>query len=358
MVAAAERVEDAGNAEYHDGHMGTIFKKGFSFSGYERDMLKWNLGDRFLDISGVSGVDSISDGRGTCFADFDNDGDTDVFLTAEQGEAHFLFRNNVGNQQHYLRVELVGDASGKDAFGTVVRMQSKVGQQTKLKSGGSGYLSQSDQRLLFGLGESAHARSVEVVWPDGQVQTLGDIAANQTIRVTEGRDGFEVTDLPSFNLVDPPTAEQRALASLGFRLQERFPDLALADLDGNAATLDGLVRPGRKLLVNLWATWCVPCSKEIPELQKLSGRLGQSGVDLVGISVDSPETVGQVPGYIASRSVDYPIFTTDVAGLDQLFPLGELTVPMTVLLDENGRVLRVFRGWSHKTETEVLALTN
>ena len=113
MVAAAEQVEDAGNAEYHDGHMGTIFKKGFSFSGYERDMLKWNVGDRFVDISGASGIDSISDGRGTCFADFDNDGDMDVFLTAEQGEAHFLFRNNVGSEQNHLRVELIGSTSGR-----------------------------------------------------------------------------------------------------------------------------------------------------------------------------------------------------------------------------------------------------
>ena len=108
MVAAAEEVEDAGNERYHDNHMGAIFGEGFSFSGYERDLLALNLGDgTFLDISGVSGVDSISDGRGSVFADFDNDGDADIFLTTVQGEAHYLFRNNVGSANGFLRVELV-----------------------------------------------------------------------------------------------------------------------------------------------------------------------------------------------------------------------------------------------------------
>ena len=111
-MAAAEHVEDAGNADYHDDHMGTIFKQGFSFSGYERDLLTWNQGDgTYRNISGVSGVDSISDGRGSVFADFDNDGDSDIFLTTAQREAHYLFRNNVGSKSNYLRVELTGDAA-------------------------------------------------------------------------------------------------------------------------------------------------------------------------------------------------------------------------------------------------------
>ncbi len=79
MVAAAEAMEEAGNQTYHSDHMDAIFKEGFSFSGYERDMLSLNLADgTFLDISGVSGVDSLSDGRGSVFADFDNDGWLDL----------------------------------------------------------------------------------------------------------------------------------------------------------------------------------------------------------------------------------------------------------------------------------------
>ena len=161
MVAATERIEQAGSETYQDDHMGAIFKAGFSFSGYERDFLALNAGGgKFLNISGVSGVDSISDGRGSVFADLDNDGDLDIFLTAMQREAHYLFRNNVGQRNGFLRVELEGDRGGRDAFGAVVRVKTSAGILTKVKAGGSGYLSQWDPRLTFGLGAASHAEWV------------------------------------------------------------------------------------------------------------------------------------------------------------------------------------------------------
>jgi len=355
-VAAAEREEAAGNSDYHTDHMGTIFKKGFSFSGYERDLLSWNLDRGFVDISGVSGVDSISDGRGAAVADFDNDGDSDIFLVAEQGEAHFLFRNNVGNQRNWLRIELVGDAAGRDAFGAVVRLEGAAGRLMKAKSGGIAYLSQSDPRLLFGLGDASVAGSVEVTWPGGERQSIGDVPANQAIRITQGRDSFERLALTPFSLVDPLDDSQRFMSKLGFRVGERFPDLSLKTLDGTAAKLEQTSSRGRKRLVNLWATWCTPCSKEIPELQALRPKLARAGIDLVGLSVDSPESLEFVPQYLADRSVSYPVFTTDEAGLERLFPDGEVTVPITLLLDDSGTLLRVFSGWSARTEAEILSL--
>ena len=137
MVAASEEVERAGSEQYHEDHMGAIFKKGFSFSGYERDLVALNLGQgKFLNISGISGLDSISDGRGSVFADLDNDGDLDILLTTAQGEAHYLFRNNVGSRNRSIRVTLIGPPNGRDAFGAVVRVKSSAGVQTKLKAGG------------------------------------------------------------------------------------------------------------------------------------------------------------------------------------------------------------------------------
>ena len=63
-----------------------MFGQGFSFSGYERDPLFLNLGNRkFVDISGCSGIDSVTDGRAGVFADFDNDGDLDVFIDHDPG---------------------------------------------------------------------------------------------------------------------------------------------------------------------------------------------------------------------------------------------------------------------------------
>ena len=178
-MASNAEAEEAGSDEYRDNHMSQIFKEGLSFSGFERDYLAMSLGPvegidaellggtvganvRFLDISGVSGIDSLSDGRGAAFADFDNDGDTDVFLVPLQGTAHYLFRNNVGNQQNFLRVSLEGTASGRDAFGAIVRVKTSAGVLTKVKAGGSGYLAQHDPRLLFGLGADEAAEWIEV----------------------------------------------------------------------------------------------------------------------------------------------------------------------------------------------------
>lgn len=349
MVAAAEKDEEAGSPAYHDDHMGAIFKEGFSFSGFERDFLALNLGNgKFLDVSGCSGIDSISDGRGAVYADLDNDGDTDVFLTTAQGEAHLLFRNNVGSENRSIRVEVEGRASGRDAFGAVVRVKTPEGVRMKLKAGGSGFLSQSDPRLLFGLGAAERAEWVEVTWPGGATQRVEDVSAGTTIRIVEGESRPALVAERRFRLADPLDPAEARLAALGLAKGKPFPDLALASLDGAKGSLKGRLVRGRKTLVNVWATWCVPCGREMPELEKLRARLAEAGIDLVGVSVDL-DTAAEVPEYVKARGVGYPIFVTDEAGMDRLFPTGEARVPMTVLLDDRGRVLDAHSGWSRET---------
>jgi peroxiredoxin len=348
-VAASEKAERAGSEQYHENHMGAIFKEGFSFSGYERDFLTMNMGDgTFLNISGVSGVDSISDGRGSVFADFDNDGDLDIFLTTAQREAHYLYRNNVGNLNGFVRLELEGTNSGRDAFGALIRVKSSIGVQTKLLAGGSGFLSQHDTRPLFGLGADERAEWVEVVWPDGVVQRIEDVRSGQTLRLVQGSEAFVTVDERRIELVDPLDPHEAFLSGLGFRRGEPLPDLNLFDIDGEAVRLDGIVGTGRPVLVNFWATWCGPCAKEMPELQRMRSSFRDAGIDLIGISVDL-DTKDAVAGYVEARGVDYPIYTTDEAALESLYPSGEATVPLTLLLDGDGRVAQVHSGWSDES---------
>ena len=163
-----------------------LLRRGLSFSGYERDLVCLNLGNgRFLDISGISGADSISDGRAAVYFDYDDDGDRDIFLRAMHGRAHLLFRNEIGSEKGFARVVLEGRESGRDAFGAVVRMKTSAGILTRLKSGGSGFLSQSDPRLHFGLGDDRRAEWVEVTWPSGRKQRLAGPAAGSTLRIVE-----------------------------------------------------------------------------------------------------------------------------------------------------------------------------
>ncbi len=77
MLASSTGDEAAGNEDYQRGHMGKIFAEGFSFGGFERDKLYLNQGGAYVDISGLSGLDSVGDGRGAAWADFDYDFDYD-----------------------------------------------------------------------------------------------------------------------------------------------------------------------------------------------------------------------------------------------------------------------------------------
>jgi thiol-disulfide isomerase/thioredoxin len=335
-----------------------MFGQGFSFSGYERDPLYLNLGGKkFTDISGVSGIDSITDGRAGVFADFDNDGDLDVFSTTIQNQAHLLFKNNVGQGGNFIRVILEGtNDAGRDAFGSVVRMKTSAGTLTKIKSGGSGFISQHDPRLMFGLGKDAEAQSVEVTWPNGQVEKFeGRAAAGSTLVLKAGTGRIETVKLAQTNLPEPLTRDEMFARNLKIKIGQPLPDFALKTLTGRAGTIKKQFRAGRQTLINVWATWCIPCAKEMPELEKMRAKLAARGVDLVGLNVDTEKTVN-IRGYVTGKRVTYPILVGGTTAIEQIYATDELSVPLTILVDEKGIVRDLIPGWSAQTQKKFAAL--
>ena len=340
----------------------SLMGKGFSFSGYERDPVFLSLGKndkgqvKYLEVSGLSGMDSITDGRAGVFADFDNDGDLDVFSTTIQGQSHLLFRNNVGSANNFLRVTLQGTSSGKDAFGAVVRVKTAAGIETKIKAGGSGFVSQNDPRLLFGLGKDTKAEYVEVTWPSGKQQRFANVTSNNALLIIEGNDKFAVVKETTANLPDPLTKEDRLLATLKLKKGQPFPALMVEKLDGTKAPLAGLLTKGNKTLVNLWATWCIPCLKEMPELDKLYPQLKANKINLVGLSIDADDDGKKgfqlVNEFLTKRKVSYPIAVIGEAGGRQIYAVEDPAVPLSILLDEKGNVEKVISGWSRQTAQE------
>jgi len=125
-------------------------------------------------------------GRGAAHADFDGDGDLDIALATLAGPA-YLFRNDGGNQQNWLRVRTIGSKSNRSGLGTMVRVSSASGAQTQMVRSGSSYASQSELTLTFGLGRDTRVSAVDVRWPSGATQTFTALPPNQMVTIDEAR---------------------------------------------------------------------------------------------------------------------------------------------------------------------------
>jgi hypothetical protein len=153
----------------------------------EEDMLLLNdHGQRFVNVSNLLGPDLqvklVS--RGSCVGDYDNDGDLDV-LEVNLNEPARLLRNDGGNRGNWVMIRLVGTASNRDGIGARVLLTAGGKTQTRWRVSTSGYLSSSDPRLHFGLGDAARIDRITIRWPSGKVQTLEGQRPNQVITVKE-----------------------------------------------------------------------------------------------------------------------------------------------------------------------------
>ena len=329
--------------------MRLLFNEGFSFSGYERNHLFLSLeGNQFKDISGVSGLDSLLDGRAAVMADFDNDGDQDIFVTNLQGEGHLLFRNNVGQSNPFIRIALEGKVSGRDAFGAIVRLKTADGILTRVKSGGSGFLAQHDPRLLFGLGQAEEAEWIEITWPSGKTQRLGPVEAGTSLKIVEGRDTIQQVPERLTRLVDPISSRQALWRKLKVAKNTRFPQLEMHPLEGSGTAL----RSGVSYFLNLWATWCIPCRKEMPELQNLLPQFKAKGIQVVGLSLDQEVEADEVARFAQELGVTYPLYRIGEEAVAKIF--GEkVFIPLSILIDEKGQVVDIFEGWSPQSQQRI-----
>ena len=153
----------------------------------QTDQLFINTGEgTFVDVSEQSGeYFSIKRvGRGAAFGDYDNDGDTDIFVVNLNQEG-VLLRNEGGNKHNWLMIRTVGVKSNRDGIGARVEVMTRSHSQMKEVQAGSSYLSGHDLRLLFGLGTETTAEGIKITWPSGIEQTLLDVEANQLLIITE-----------------------------------------------------------------------------------------------------------------------------------------------------------------------------
>jgi len=152
----------------------------------EHSLFKNLGGGKFQDVSTGGGpfFDTKTVGRGACFGDYDNDGKVDAFLVNLGGPGQLL-HNASPATGHWLMIRLIGVKSNRDGIGAKVEVVAGGLKQRSERVAGSGYLSQDDWRLSFGLGSSTRADRVTVLWPSGVRQALTNVAADQIVSITE-----------------------------------------------------------------------------------------------------------------------------------------------------------------------------
>jgi hypothetical protein len=150
-------------------------------------LLMRNVNGRFEDASHVGGQALLVPraARGVAFGDLDNDGFLDLAINCNNQRA-VLLRNQGGNANHWLMINTVGTRSNRDGIGARIRVVAESGlQQWATVSTASSYLSSNDKRVHFGLGKDRIARLIEITWPDGRVEKIENVKANQFLTVRE-----------------------------------------------------------------------------------------------------------------------------------------------------------------------------
>ena len=152
-------------------------------------MLFHNTGKNFQNVSAQSGpvFSKPLSSRGLAIGDFNNDGAVDVLVSVND-DAPVLLRNNVGSQNHWLGLTLVGRKSNRDAVGARITYQAGDLKRSRMKVGGGSYLSSHDPRMVLGSGQRKKLDWVEVKWPlpSGAVERFTDLPIDRYITIVEG----------------------------------------------------------------------------------------------------------------------------------------------------------------------------
>jgi enediyne biosynthesis protein E4 len=152
----------------------------------EHTLFKGLGSGRFADVSETAGtvINERTVARGACFADYDNDGKVDAFLVNLGAKAK-LVHNVSTNTGHWLAIKLVGTKSNRDAIGAKVEIFAGAKHELQERVAASGYLSQNDSRLHFGLGSATTVDKILVKWPSGREQTLENQPVDRVLTIEE-----------------------------------------------------------------------------------------------------------------------------------------------------------------------------
>lgn len=163
---------------------------------------------RFENVTQTSGVADISDSNALAVFDYDNDGDLDMLISNSDKHLVFyeneLIENNTFANKNWLKIQLEGTTSNRDAIGAMVEVVAGNDNLYRFHHG-SGFLSQNLQPVHFGLGGHSRVEKLKILWPSGIKEEYFDISVNETLHAKEGA-GYTVLELSSnkiYGCTDP-----------------------------------------------------------------------------------------------------------------------------------------------------------
>ena len=155
-----------------------------------------------------------------------------------------------------------------------------------------------------------------------------------------------VIRVDAVNVLAPSLAEQEASKLVGQEVT-----LSLQDLSGVEQTLASL--KGRVVILNFWATYCIPCRTEMPDLAAIQNEFAALGVQTIGASTDSSEDRNKVLQFIKETKINFPIWV-GASSADMIrFGLGA-ALPGTVVIGRDGRIAKVISGVVNQAELRTL----
>ncbi len=332
-----------------------LLYSGGSFSGRERNCCFLNTrGTEFADISAAAGFDYADDGRALGLVDWDQDGAMDCWLVNRSAPRARFLHNRVDPGKRFLALKLEGKTCNRDAIGARVTITTngEPSMQIRTLRAGEGYLAQSSKWLHFGLGDVDEVLSVAVEWPGDEAEVFTELKPGTRYRLTQGSGKPqpwrrpEADDSLAALPYDVPAVSEKARIMLAERVP--LPPLPYIDDEGHPQQL---VPNGTPLLVNLWASWCQPCLKELSEFRDWTSKT-HPDLRILPISVDEPSAQGDAKAALqrlkwmagAGYATDELVNILETIQQSLLSHKQPLPVPSSFLVDQQGRLATIYKG--------------
>ncbi|MDG2207834.1 MAG: tetratricopeptide repeat protein [Pirellulales bacterium] len=366
MSQSPERAEDENNPDYRRGwaKIFQMIRSGSSWSGHERNCAYLNTGDgNFANVSVASGVDFPDDGRGLAFGDWDHDGDLDFWISNRTAPRLRFMRNEQPNNNHYMSFRLLGNGktTNRDAIGARVEVFTKGTAQrpiAKTLRAGEGFLSQNSKWVHFGLGDATEIDRVVVHWPGGEQEVFENVVldARQVLAQGSGKSA-PIDDRPAeLALVakDQTPLPYSDRAALRLITPFETPRLPYLDWDGQKKQVD--TQNGKPKLINLWASWCLPCLQELQDFSRNREKIDQAGLEILALSVDglndnrstdkdAKQQIEKMAFPFSTGRATVPLLNALQSIHDVQTPVRRpLPLPTSFLIDNKGRLISIYKG--------------